>query len=205
MCGGFNCTRNALTALNLLYILVSVVLIGVAAYGRAASVVSNINIIGGIIFCGGFLFFLSLVGLIGARKHHQYMIILFALFVVQFSITCACLAVSEAQEVEIGRKGWHESSNETRREAQHFFNCCGYENETVSQSFCMKSHVTCCRQKDMCNCENCAPKIHKAIDSALNISGGIGLFFSFTEFIGVWLTVRYRNQKDPRADPSAFI
>lgn len=25
------------------------------------------------------------------------------------------------------------------------------------------------------------------------------------QFLGVWLTVRYRNQKDPRANPSAFL
>lgn len=25
------------------------------------------------------------------------------------------------------------------------------------------------------------------------------------QFVGVWLTVRYRNQKDPRANPSAFL
>lgn len=72
-------------------------------------------------------------------------------------------------------------------------------------------------------------------DEALKILGGVGLFFSFTEvtggrvprfggltfwggrhcsappsprllqILGVWLAMRYRNQKDPRANPSAFL
>ncbi|RWS07753.1 tetraspanin-13-like isoform X1 [Dinothrombium tinctorium] len=133
------------------------------------------------------------------------MVILFALFVVQFSIACVCLSVSETQEKEIGRRGWEDSNDNIRLEAQHFFGCCGFDNITKSTEFCLKSKIQCCESKENCNCPNCGPKIMKAIDSALNISGGIGLFFSFTEFIGVWLTVRYRNQKDPRADPSAFI
>uniref|UniRef100_A0A8B9KE81 Uncharacterized protein n=1 Tax=Astyanax mexicanus TaxID=7994 RepID=A0A8B9KE81_ASTMX len=27
----------------------------------------------------------------------------------------------------------------------------------------------------------------------------------FSEILGVWLAMRYRNQKDPRANPSAFL
>jgi len=46
----------------------------VAAYGRVANQVTSIAIIGGIIACGVFLFILSLLGLIGAAKHHQVLL-----------------------------------------------------------------------------------------------------------------------------------
>ncbi|CAG2103520.1 unnamed protein product [Medioppia subpectinata] len=239
MCGGFTCTKNALTALNILYILVSFILVGVAAYGMAASKVTSIAIIGGIIACGVFLFLLSLVGLVGARKHHQvllffvsifhitneyyniimrltnttlellqYMVILFILFVVQFSIACACLAFGSEQQSQLAHKGWNTASKKTQQSAQTFYNCCGYEKEearTLNITDC--PNVKCCTDVNDCStdCEMCAPKIKKAIANALEISGFVGLFFSFTEFIGVWLTVRYRNQKNPRADPSAFL
>ncbi|CAG2103521.1 unnamed protein product [Medioppia subpectinata] len=213
MCGGFTCTKNALTALNILYILVSFILVGVAAYGMAASKVTSIAIIGGIIACGVFLFLLSLVGLVGARKHHQvllffYMVILFILFVVQFSIACACLAFGSEQQSQLAHKGWNTASKKTQQSAQTFYNCCGYEKEetrTLNITDC--PNVKCCTDLNDCSndCEMCAPKIKKAIANALEISGFVGLFFSFTEFIGVWLTVRYRNQKNPRADPSAFL
>ncbi|GIY99155.1 uncharacterized protein CEXT_139931 [Caerostris extrusa] len=57
LCSSFTCLKNALIALNIVYILVSFILIGVAAYCRAASVVTNLAIVGGIIACGVFLFF----------------------------------------------------------------------------------------------------------------------------------------------------
>lgn len=117
MCGGFTCSKNALTALNVLYIVsiihhqtspldlpsvqflwtiiqiialiivhslfqvVAAILIGVAVYGRASAVVTNLPIIGGILACGVILFLISILGLIGAIKHHQVL-----LFFVSFAI-----------------------------------------------------------------------------------------------------------------------
>lgn len=52
----------------------SFILIGVAAYGRVSSIVTNITIFGAVIACGVFLLLLSLVGLIGAVKHHQVLL-----------------------------------------------------------------------------------------------------------------------------------
>uniref|UniRef100_A0A8C6ZM74 Tetraspanin 31 n=1 Tax=Nothoprocta perdicaria TaxID=30464 RepID=A0A8C6ZM74_NOTPE len=54
-------------------------------------------------------------------------------------------------------------------------------------------------------CLTCGEKMLQHSDEALKILGGVGLFFSFTEILGVWLAMRYRNQKDPRANPSAFL
>ncbi|KOC65759.1 Tetraspanin-31 [Habropoda laboriosa] len=167
MCGGFTCSKNALTALNILYIVVAFILIGVAVYGRASALVTNLPIIGGILVCGVILILISILGLIGAAKHHQvllffYMLILFLLFLIQFSIACACLAVNTQKH------------------------CCQYPTDTD------------------CECPLCMQKLQSTIDYAFKLCGSIGLFFSFT-FVGVWLTVRYRNQKDPRANPSAFL
>lgn len=219
MCGGFTCTKNALTALNIMYIIVSFILIGVAAYGRVSSIVNNITIFGGVIACGVFLLLLSLVGLIGAVKHHQvllffYMVILFLLFVVQFSVACACLAMTEDQERELARQGWEKAPSSARAQAERLFRCCGFERnasyppDVVSQC---QGIPTCCNTPEEqtmdggCECQGCWSALHQAIRNGLKITGGIGMFFSFTEFIGVWLTVRYRNQKDPRANPSAFL
>ncbi|GIX89663.1 tetraspanin-31 [Caerostris extrusa] len=74
MCGGFTCSRNALIALNLVYVIVSFILISVAAYGIVASFFSSLTIVGGIIACGVFLFLLSLMGLIGAARHSQVLL-----------------------------------------------------------------------------------------------------------------------------------
>ncbi|XP_053204728.1 tetraspanin-13-like [Panonychus citri] len=208
MCGGFTCTRNALSALNILYTLVSCLLIAVATYARYSSIVGNIEIVQVFVGCGVFLALLSLMGLIGAAKHHQvilffYMVILFLLFVVQFCIAIACLSISDTQKLDIATKGWNSSNVQTRDEAQLFFNCCGFDSSPLPDQ-CL--HITsCCKSQTDCHCTTCKYKIVTAINNGLEITGSLGLFFSFTEFLGVWLTIRYRNQKNPRADPSAFL
>ncbi|KOX74500.1 Tetraspanin-31 [Melipona quadrifasciata] len=200
MCGGFTCSKNALTALNILYIVVAFILIGVAVYGRASALVTNLPIIGGILACGVILILISILGLIGAVKHHQYMLILFLLFLIQFSIACACLAVNTKQQEQLAEQGW-KHANELIDKVQETFNCCGF-NGTESKICC--PYLTELSHTD-CECPSCMQKLQSTIDYAFKLCGSIGLFFSFTEFVGVWLTVRYRNQKDPRANPSAFL
>lgn len=62
------------------------------------------------------------------------MIVLFLLFLVQFSVACACLAVNEEQQHELASRSWSTSSNQTKQEAQKIFDCCGFENETLPAS-----------------------------------------------------------------------
>lgn len=214
MCGGFTCSKNALTALNILYIVVAFILIGVAVYGRASALVTNLPIIGGILACGVILILISILGLIGAVKHHQvllffYMLILFLLFLIQFSIACACLAVNAEQQEQLAEQGWKKVGPDLRAKVEETFHCCGF-NDTASgtvSSTCHDVNKTCCpfNEPDCTSCPLCTQKLQSTIDYAFKLCGSIGLFFSFTEFVGVWLTVRYRNQKDPRANPSAFL
>lgn len=219
MCGGFTCSKNALTALNILYIVVAFILIGVAVYGRASAIVTNLPIIGGILACGVFLILISILGLIGAIKHHQvllffYMLILFLLFLVQFSVACACLAFNSEQQQQLAEQGWNNVESDTKQKVQKTFDCCGFDEEHRNESILAstskpqdKCEAACCNGdgKGGCHCETCMGKLQRTINYAFKLCGGIGLFFSFTEFLGVWLTVRYRNQKDPRANPSAFL
>ncbi|XP_059046454.1 tetraspanin-13 isoform X2 [Achroia grisella] len=219
MCGGFTCSKNALIALNVLYVVVASILISVAVYGQASSVGGNLPIVGGILACGVFLILISLLGLAGAVKHHQvmlffYMVILFLLFLVQFSVACACLAVNSDQQETIAQQGWKKVNKDVKEQVQERFQCCGFQssiqpvNSTDDNPSCELVHKICCNNMHNvpnCKCEPCMEKLKETIDNAFKLCGGIGLFFSFTEFLGVWLTVRYRNQKDPRANPSAFL
>uniref|UniRef100_A0AAZ3NQE4 Tetraspanin 31 n=1 Tax=Oncorhynchus tshawytscha TaxID=74940 RepID=A0AAZ3NQE4_ONCTS len=107
VCGGFTCSKNALCSLNVVYMLVGLLLIGVAAWGKGFGIVSSIHIIGGVIAVGVFLLLISIVGLIGALNHHQvmlffYMVILFLVFLFQFGVSCSCLAINKGQQVILG-------------------------------------------------------------------------------------------------------
>jgi len=224
MCGGFTCSRNGLIALNVCYILVGLLLITVAGYGKWAAIVNQIEIIGGIIACGVFLLLISVVGLLGAVKHHQvclffYMVILFLIFFIQFAIACACLALSDDQKKKIVSSGWKKADGTLKELCQTNLNCCGLNegdandlstHPKCSPSACCKGSIApCCTGNNTtqitCPCEGCLKAGEETVNTTLNSAGGLGLFFSFTEIIGVCLAIRYRNQKDPRANPSAFL
>ncbi|XP_076610090.1 tetraspanin-13b isoform X2 [Chaetodon auriga] len=192
-CAGFACSKHSLCALNILYVMVSLLMIGIAAWGKWFGLVSSFQVVGGIIGVGIFLFFVSLAGLIGAMKHHQvllffYMIVLVMVFIVQFSVSSACLAINREQQDHLLEVGWNNSQS-TQRDVEKSLNCCGF------RQACFPNH----------SCFPCADKIQEHAGEALRFVGGIGLFFSFTQILGLWLTHQYRNQKDPRANPSAFL
>ncbi|XP_038077061.1 tetraspanin-31-like isoform X1 [Patiria miniata] len=211
MCGGFACSRNALIALNSLYIIVALILIIVPPVAKSAAYVSSMYIVGGIIACGIFLFAVAIIGLVGALKHHQvclffYMVILFLVFLIQISVSIACLALGKDQRNKLVKASWDNSGPETKADIQKGLDCCGFNGNDTTHPDCAK--LTCCKGKEQMNCSSCEPcdtKLDAVFYQGLHYSGGVGLFFSFTELIGVWLAVRYRNQKDPRANPSAFL
>ena len=129
MCGSFTCSKNTLVGLNVIYILVSFLMIGVAVHGKhlvdmsffmdisgkVSGIVTSLPIVGGITACGIFLLMISVIGLIGAVRHHQvsdlfdnavfafshfhlqvllffYMVVLFLIFLIQVKEMCnACL------------------------------------------------------------------------------------------------------------------
>ncbi|XP_011873755.1 PREDICTED: tetraspanin-13 [Vollenhovia emeryi] len=216
MCGGFTCSKNALTALNILYIVVAFILIGVAVYGRASALVTNLPIIGGILACGVILFLISILGLIGAVKHHQvllffYMLILFLLFLIQFSIACACLAVNTKQQEQLAEQGWRRVELDLRKKVQTTFNCCGFNSTTDESGVpCDDVNKICCPSIDVNQmscppCPTCMHKLQSTIDYAFKLCGSIGLFFSFTEVIAAFLARRYRNQLDPQETAARAI
>ncbi|XP_014405567.1 PREDICTED: tetraspanin-31 isoform X2 [Myotis brandtii] len=196
VCGGFACSKNALCALNVVYMLVGLLLIGVAAWGKGLGLVSSIHIIGGVIAVGVFLLLIAVAGL--------YMIILGLVFVFQFGISWSCLAINRSKQADVINASWWVMSNQTRDELERSFDCCGLFNLTTlyqqDYAFC----TAVCKSRRP-TCQMCGEKFLKHSDEALKILGGVGLFFSFTEILGVWLAMRFRNQKDPRANPSAFL
>jgi len=234
MCGGFTCSKNTLVGLNVVYILVSFLMIGVAVHGKVSGIVTSLPIVGGITACGVFLLMISVIGLIGAVRHHQvllffYMVVLFLIFLIQFSCSCAALAINEQDEKILIKKAWTSAETNSKSlviQAEQTFDCCGlginkttdelYKDPspedqawtTENKVFDNRPDATCYHpngtaMKD--DCQTCYSIISDKVNSGFNAAGGLGLFFSFTEFIGVWLAARFRNQKDPRANPSAFL
>lgn len=117
--------------------MVGFLLISVGVYGRTSAIITNLPIVGGILACGVILIIISILGLIGAAKHHQvmlffYMIILFLLFLIQFSIACSCLAVNADQQKQFAQEGWARVPDSIKEEVQETFICCGFNSTTIA-------------------------------------------------------------------------
>ncbi|KFD69736.1 hypothetical protein M514_18121 [Trichuris suis] len=201
MCGGFFCLKNALIALNSFYLVVGCILITLGTYVNAASIVPSLSIGGGIVTVGVFLLLVAVLGLYGAVKQHQvslffYMLLLFLIFIIQFFIAVACLAVNDEQVHNAVRMGWMNSSNDTLCYAQKKFECCRFD---------FDSPVVSCDSWDCTNRPPCWPAMRKAVQSSMQSSGGVGLLFSFTEICGIWFALRYRNMANPTRNPHNYF
>lgn len=194
MCGNFHCSKSTLIGLNTAYIIVAFILIGTATVGKTSAIIESLPIIGGIAASGFFLLIISVIGLYGAFKHNQvmlffYMIVLFLIFVIQFSVACACLAVDEEQEIHYANEGWNRAPDSLKFEAEKYFQCCGFRNDTEGVR---------CAEIPICNtvasCPPCVDQFKGKINGAFNTAGGLGLFFSFTEFVAIIFAARFRTQ-----------
>jgi tetraspanin-13/31 len=229
MCGSFTCSKNTLVGLNVIYILVSFLMIGVAVHGRVSGIVTSLPIVGGITACGIFLLMISVIGLIGTVRHHQvllffYMVVLFLIFLIQFSVSCAALAINEQDEKTIIKTAWDGSEKNSPSlvvQAERSFDCCGlgldadlhiYTKPNARDQQWSNNHTVFDQYPDLtCHhtanstmsekCSTCFSLISDKVNSGFNAAGGLGLFFSFTELVGGLVAYRYRNLLDPFATP----
>lgn len=160
-------------------------------YGKTNVGVTNVPVIGGIIATCVILVLCSIMGLIGTVKHHQvilffYMIILFILFVIQFSISIEALTIDENHERNLARDEWYSVGDGQKAEVQEKFNCCGLNTTDSEHPTC--TDLPCCGGSGLttvdpncAKCEPCLPKVVIAIDEALRIAGRFGILFSFTQ------------------------
>ena len=228
MCGGFTCSKNTLVGLNVSYILVSFLMIGVAVHGKVSGIVTSLPIVGGITACGVFLLMISVIGLIGAVRHNQvllffYMVVLFLIFLIQFSCSCAALAINDQDEKLLIKKAWHSAETDSVSlvvQAEQTFDCCGLGiNKTTDEVYTKPSkddqkwttehkvfndmpHANCYHPNGTTmneKCRTCFSIITDKVNSGFNAAGGLGLFFSFTELFGGIVACRYRNLMNPLA------
>lgn len=117
------------------------------------------------------------------------MIILFLLFLIQFSIASSCLAVNSEQQQEFAEEGWNRVPDSMRKQVQDTFLCCGFNSTSSSSSTsgdasCEVVNKICCSGSlydANCQCPPCLPKLEDKINYAFKLCGGLGIFFSFTE------------------------
>ncbi|CAF0736517.1 unnamed protein product [Didymodactylos carnosus] len=174
-----------------------------AVYIRySALLVPNLHVFIGLLTCGIFLFLLSILGLCTVLRHHQvglffYIFLLFLLFLVQFILACTYLAVNSHTKYTMLKDAWLSVRNsEIRSSLQTKYNCCPFDNTT-----------TAAMEKcgNITSTSYCYPVLQAHIDHGLKLAGLSTLLFSFTQIIGIWLTLRYRNLRDPNINLNIIL
>jgi len=149
-------------------------------------------------------------------KHHQvmlffYMVVLFLIFVIQFSCSCAALSVNTKDQQIIIHKGWDTAALHTPnivKNAEETFDCCGSGLEYVNGTLTPYTNPTAddvkwselhkvnfkedCVNHTAIACKTCYKRIEGKVDAGFSTAGGLGLFFSFPEILGVICTHKYR-------------
>lgn len=140
------------------------------------------------------------MGLIGTWKHHQvilffYMILLFILFVIQFSTACSALTIDSQHQKTLAQDEWNAVNDGIKAEVQDKFNCCGLNSTDSEHPTC--TDLPCCENglvtvdPHCANCQPCLEKLINAIDDALKIAGRFGIFFSFSQVSQLILNIKY--------------
>jgi len=195
----YTCSRNTLAAINTIFVFLGLILIGVAAYGKKEALLVSVPALGGVIACGVFLLLIAILGLVGAIRHNQvilffYMIIMSLLFILLLAFSVAVLAITHDQQKLLIQKAWQlDNHGDQTKTIEKQFKCCGLDKDHFNKTECTMVS------------KRCYDQIAGPLDKALSVSGGVGLFFSFTLLLAVYLTVRFRNQKDPRKNVDAFL
>lgn len=134
MWGGIESSRKILFAINIFNIAQGIILIGVGAHCNGSSELGAIPNVGGIIACGLFLLLASILGCFVTYKQHQsllfyYMLTIGFIFIIQFSVSMACLAVRDTDIDKMVHKHWEKFDKGKHqhkiRHAEEVFGCCG--------------------------------------------------------------------------------
>lgn len=82
------------------------------------------------------------------------MIVLILLFIVQFSVACACLALNSSQQQLLFVMGWQRASLTMKFSMQKKYDCCGvteeYQNVTLSNTELGYGHPPCANSTQVC-------------------------------------------------------
>ncbi|KAA0192370.1 putative transmembrane 4 superfamily member, partial [Fasciolopsis buskii] len=140
---------------------------------------------------------------------YQYIVLLFSLFLVQFSVACACLALSTEDQRSIVSAAWAKSPVEAKIDMMRGLQCCGFRRRDLPASdsmshppcklaelSCCKGmagrNATCCQGSDnplltnsvstTCPCTTtCWSVVEQKLERGTRLTGTVSLLFSVVE------------------------
>ena len=192
--------RRLLLIINVFYILLALTFLFFAIFTRVSSLIIDLHLFVGLIILSVYLIILSTFGIFAVIKHHQvflffYVILLSILFLFQFILACTYLAIRGEKKYDLLKSNYEKSIDRIQLK----YNCCGFDNSTsfIRNQTCQD--LPCCQTANQC-CENlsmCYSLLTNELDKDLKIIGSIMLIFTLTQIVAVYMTLRFRNIRNP--------
>lgn len=196
----FQYYRRLLLVFNIFYIILALTFLFVAIFTRFTSLIVDLHLLIGLIIFSLYLIFLSLFGIVAVTKHHQvflffYIVLLCILFLFQFILACTYLTVRGGKKYDLLKQSYDKSIDDIQLK----YNCCGFDNSTSFNRTITCQNLPCCQVKTQC-CETspmCYSLLLNQLDKNLKIIGSIMLVFTLSQIIAIYMTIKYRNIRDP--------
>ncbi|CAF4049527.1 unnamed protein product [Rotaria sordida] len=196
----FQFWRRLLIISNIFYILLALTFLFFAIFTRLHSLIIDLHLFVGLIILSLFLIFLSIFGIISAVKHHQvllffYIILLIILFLFQFILACTYLTIRNEKKYNLLKQNFEKSTDHIQLK----YNCCGFDNSTIFYRNITCQNLPCCHLTNQC-CETlsmCYTLLNNELDKNLKIIGSIMLIFTLTQIIVIYITLKFRNIRNP--------
>ena len=200
----FQFWRKVLIVFNIFYILLATTFLFLAIYTRLTSSIIDLHLFVGLIVLSIYLICVSIFGLIAVLKHHQvflffYVILLSILFLFQFILACTYLTIRGERKYELLKNNYQN----TRDRIQLKYNCCGFDNQTQFNRTEICAKLSCCLPSGSC-CETlplCYGLLREGLDKNFKTIGSIMLIFTLTQIIAIYITLRFRNMRNPSILP----
>lgn len=196
----FQFWRRLLIVFNIFYLLLALAFLLFAIFTRVNSLIIDLHLFIGLIILSIYLIFVSIFGLIGVSKHHQvllffYIVLLIILFLFQFILACTYLTIRGENKYSLLKDNYEKSIDDIQLK----YNCCGFDNSTVFNRTVTCGKLPCCQSLNSC-CETspmCYTLLYSELNKNLKIIGSIMLVFTLTQVIAVYMTLKYRNIRNP--------
>ena len=179
-------SKNFLICVNIAFIPVSILLIGIGFSDYSILCCTpTAPFIHGISVCGGVLFLIAILGIVSILKNitkliNLYTFLLLIVSVIQFSISCACFsqtyAVLEQKSPDLWELENEHAPFDSIHKIEKNFGCCGYDEDdprrdpNVSDPVYLVERLWCENNVESCKVRTIAPEVQHVVLGLHNTS-----------------------------------
>uniref|UniRef100_A0A0N4Z6G8 Tetraspanin n=1 Tax=Parastrongyloides trichosuri TaxID=131310 RepID=A0A0N4Z6G8_PARTI len=190
----FRGIQNYYTSINVLYIVISLVLLLIGNYVREFTYPFSSGVILGLIICSIIILSIAAFGFYTANRQNHAGIVFYIVFLgfallVQIAVALTCIFHTTTSELnEEVKYHWKNSDDNQIFKFENRFNCCGLSSTMDSAVNC--TMLKCSKNKD---CDPCINVISIKILEGLILAGSVGIVTSVFYFLGIYAAIKYKQ------------